>query len=109
MVDIAQVDDKAENTNNSVEEVEDVEDVLNVKHATEQVNNVEVNNDEVENDEVENVEVEKDDLEVSQMEMGKYKCERIIWNPSMRNQFYYDENELYHDLLARLEMIKRTT
>ena len=101
---MVQVDDKAENTTNSVEEVEDVEDVSNVKHATEQVNNVEV-----ENDEVDNVEEEKDDLEMSQMEMGKYKCERIIWNPSMRNQFYYDENELYHDLSARLEMIKRTT
>ena len=60
------------------------------------------------NDEVDNVEVDQDDLEMSQMEMGKYKCERIIWNPSMRNQFYYDENELYHDLSARLEMIKRT-
>ena len=104
MVDMVQVDDKAENTTNSVEEVEDVEDVSNVKHATEQVNNVEIDNDEVDNDEE-----EKDDLEMSQMEMGKYKCERIIWNPSMRNQFYYDENELYHDLSARLEMIKRTT
>jgi len=104
MVDMVQVDVEAENTNYSVEEVEDVKVVLNVKHATEQVNNVEVNNDEVDN-----VEAGEDDLEMSQMEMGKYKCERIIWNPSMRNQFYYDENELYHDLSARLEMIKRTT
>jgi hypothetical protein len=40
---------------------------------------------------------------------GRYTCKKIVWDPSMRGQWYSEEKIFFNDLCARLEMIRRTT
>ena len=37
---------------------------------------------------------------------GKYICQKIVWDPCMRGQYYVNEKRFFLDLLARLEMVR---